>query len=124
MTGRACAGRRIDLDHAIDLMPALVVLEGDRASCRCRQSRRRHVVGVREERVVDVDPLFRRDVEQHGLLDVEHVAGLRVLQRRVFRLQLVLGRGLDVVNVAALTRPDLVDRELLESGDQASESGS
>ena len=111
---RASRGR-VDLDDAVELVTALVVLERHgRAALAPLQPR--HVVRVREQRRVDDDLLFRGDVEDDGPLDVQHVARLRVLHRRVLRLELILGRGFDEVDVAAVAGRHLVDGNLRRVG--------
>jgi hypothetical protein len=87
---RLCRGR-VDLDDPVDLMAALVVLEREGAAV-LPPHERRHVVCVRERCVVDEHLLLRGDVEEDRPLRVEHVARLGVLERGVFRLQLVFGR--------------------------------
>src|SRR5689334_16452910 len=47
---------------------------------------------------------MRLHVEDGGCANVENVAGLVVQQRRVLRLELVLGRRLDVVHLTAVAR--------------------
>jgi hypothetical protein len=81
------AGGRVNLDDAVDLVPALVVLERQRAAVLA-PLQSRHVVRVRKQRVVDVKRLLRVEVKQHGLLEIQHVAGLRVEPRRVLGLEL------------------------------------
>ncbi len=113
---RARAPRdRVDLDDTVDLVAALVVLERDgRADLAPLQAR--HVVRVREQRRVDDDLLLRGDVEDDRPLDVHHVPRLRVLHRRVLRLELVLRRGFDEADVAAEAGRHLVDGNLRRVG--------
>ena len=103
--------QRIDLDDAVHLVAALVVLERHRMTVLA-PFQRQVVVGVRKEPLVDHDLLSRVDVKEHWLFHVEDVTRLGVLERRVFRLQLIFGRRPDVVHVAAITRLDLVGGDL------------
>ena len=110
--GARLPGGGIDLDDAIDLMAALVVLERHRVSVLA-PFEPGHVVRVRKERAIDVDLRARGDVEQHRRALVEHVAGLVVQQRRVLRLELILGRRLDVVHLAAIAGPNAIRGDVL-----------
>jgi hypothetical protein len=101
--GARRAGRGVHLDDAEDLVAALVVVERDGRAVAAPLEPRLGV-GVGEERRVNDDLRLRRDVEEHRQFDVEHVAGLGVLERRVLRLELVLRRRLDVVHVTAVSR--------------------
>jgi hypothetical protein len=60
--GARLAGAGVNLDYAIDLMPALVVFKCERAAVLA-PFQARQVVGIRKERVVDDDLLFGLDVE-------------------------------------------------------------
>ena len=93
----------LGLDDAVDLVPPLVVFERDGRAVLA-PGRRRRLVGVGEQPVVDVDLPARGSLEHHRLLDVEHVARLGVEPGRVLRLELVLGRRLDVVDQPPVPR--------------------
>ena len=108
--GPRAARRRIDRDHPIELMSTLVVFERDRGAV-ATPVERAHVVGIRKQRRVDHRLRFRVDMKEDGSFNVQHVAGLRILQHRMFGLELIFGRGLDIVYVSPLPRPDLVGRE-------------
>src|SRR5262249_45612356 len=108
-------GRGADFDQAVHLVAALVVLEGERGAVLAPR-RLRDVVRVEEERVVDNLRTVRLDVEDVWTLDVEDVAGLRVLHHRVLRLELILGRRLDVVDEATVAGRDFVDGDLRRVG--------
>ena len=79
----------VDLDDAVDLVAALVVLERDRAAV-LPPYQRRLIVGIRKQRVFDGEDLPVLDVKHDRPFDVENVARLRVLERAVLRLELVL----------------------------------
>ncbi len=57
------AGAGVDLDHLVDLMSALVVLEGESAAV-LPPHRRGDGVGVRKERVVDLDMPLRESTSK------------------------------------------------------------
>ena len=101
--GARRAGRRIHLDDTVDLMAALVVLERERMAV-LPPHRARQLVGIQKQRVRNRDRGFRVDVDHHGLRQIQDVARLRVDARGVFRLQLILGRRLDVVHFALVPR--------------------
>ena len=84
------ARRRVDFNHAIDLVPALVVFERERAAVALPFDA---PVGVRirEERAVDDRLLLRRDVEEHGLVEVHDVARLPIEPGERIRLKLIVG---------------------------------
>ena len=109
------AGRRVDFDDAVHLVAALVVFEGQRPAVFA-PFELGHRVGVREERVVDDDLLLRVEDEQHRLVDVEHIAGLRIEERRVFRLKLILRRRFDVVHFTFEAGMHLVNSDLFRIG--------
>jgi hypothetical protein len=90
---------------------ALVVLERDRGAVFA-PDQPAEIVRVRKKHVADHVHGLVRDVDNDWRLDVEHVTRLGVLHRRVRRLQLILGRGLDVVNVPAKAWSDFVDGKL------------
>src|SRR5450759_337552 len=55
------AARRIGFDHAVELVSALVVFEGERTAILAPHDARK-LVRIREERVVDRDLRLRGDV--------------------------------------------------------------
>ena len=77
-SGFAAGG--VDFNDAIHLVAALVVLERHRRAVLA-PNERRHVIRVGEQRPVDdvLPPGF--DLEDHRLLDVEHIARLGVHER-------------------------------------------
>jgi hypothetical protein len=78
---RACtAGRRIDLDHAVDLVSALVVLKRQRRTV-LPPLQAAEVVGVRKQGVVDDMDALVDHTDDDGPLDVQHVARLGILHR-------------------------------------------
>ena len=106
------AGRGVDLDDTKQLVAALVVFKYHRgAVLPPRQAR--YVVRVREKSSIDLQPLPGFDREQHRDLDVQHVSRLRILHRRMLRLQLVLGRRLDEMHVTAIAGSHLIDSDRL-----------
>ena len=109
------AGGGIRLDDPEHLVAALVVFEGERGTVLAPLEPR-EIEGIGEERVVDGQRLLALDGEDDRLLEVEDVARLGVEARRVLRLQLVLGRGLDVMHEAAVSRLHAIRRELLRVG--------
>ena len=116
MTARARAGCGVDLDDPEHLVAALVVLERERRSCPCATRARERSYGLGNSALSIGQRRLVADVEDDRLLEVEDVAGLRVEARRVLRLQLVFGRRLDVVDQAAVARPDAIGRQLLRVG--------
>ncbi len=108
--GARLPGCGVDLDDPVDLMAALVVLERD-GTVVLAPFEPGHRVRVREERAVDDDLCARGDVEQCRRALVEHVARLVVEERRVPGLELILGRGLNVIDLTAVTRPHAIRRE-------------
>ena len=101
----------IDLDHAVDLVSTLVVLEREGAPIVAPLDPG-HVVCIREQRVVDDGLRVRRHVEQHGRVPVEHVARLVVEHGRVPGLELVVRRRRDVVHLALVARAHAVRGEV------------
>ena len=103
------AGRGIDLDDPVDLVAALVVLEGEGPAVLA-PGEAAELIGVGEERVVDLDPRLGVDRKEDRPLDVEDIAGLGIFHLVVLRLKLVRRRGLNVVDDAvgapAQTRHD------------------
>src|SRR5262249_22597597 len=73
---------RIDLDHAIHLVSALVIFERESAAIPPPLGARQ-AVGIGEERVVDRDLLLAFYIEEHRMRNVERVAGLGVDARGV-----------------------------------------
>src|SRR5579864_6433131 len=92
-------------------MAALVVLKRKSAAV-LPPDRPREAVGIRKQRVIDFDLLFRRDLKQHWLGDVQRVSGLGVLTREMLWLKLVGGRRLDIVYFAAVARPHAIRHEV------------
>ena len=72
-----CFAVRVDFDYTINLMTALIVLKRERPAVLA-PDRIRQFVRIREKRVIDIDLLSRRNVKQHRLFEVEHVARLGV----------------------------------------------
>ena len=81
-----------------------------------RHSSRERSYGFGKQRVVDGPGRLVADREDDRLLEVEHVAGLRVEAGRVLRLKLVFGRRLDVVDQAPVARLDAIGRQPLRVG--------
>ena len=111
----SAAGRGVDLDDAIDLMAALVVLECEGMAVLTPHGLRDLVRG-REERVVDRPLRPRLDIEQHRLNRVEQVARFSIENRRVLRLQLVHWRREDVVHQSVVAGPPPVRDQFLRVG--------
>ena len=110
--GTGLSGSRINFDHAIFLMAALVVFESKRPVI-LSPDQIRHAVRVRKQRVVDDDLLFVFERKEHRLLDVDRVAGLGVFDRPILRLFLIGGRRLYILDLAMITGTDTVSRDLL-----------
>ena len=110
--GPRLARLRIHLDDAVDLMAALVVLECERPPV-VPPLHRRDPVRVREERVVDLHPRAALDIEEHGPVEVEHVARLAVEHRVQPGLQPILGGRQHEVDRAMVSRtPSVGDQPL------------
>src|ERR1051326_8864885 len=109
LIGNECArfAVRVDFDHAINLMTALIVFKRE-CPAVFAPDRVRQFVRIRKERVVNVDLLMRGDIKQHGLFQVEHITRLGVYDRRELRLDLILGRRFDVAPFPLLTRAPTV----------------
>ncbi len=109
---RACAaGARVHLDHAIDLMAALIVLERERSAVLAPRELE-ELIRIREERVIDLNDVFRRDVDEHRISLVEYVAGFGIDALHVLGLQLIRGRRLDVAHEPAVARRHAIHRDL------------
>src|SRR5688500_5116812 len=93
-------------------MPALVVFERDRAAVFAPGHA---AVGIRVliERRVAIEALFRRHVEDDRVIEILLVAGFAIEDRRVLRLHLIGGRGLDEMHLPAIAGAPLEDRNLL-----------
>jgi hypothetical protein len=72
-------------------MAALVVLEGESPRVLAPDGRG-HIIRVREEGVVDIEPAAAVEEKQDRLIEIEHVAGLSVFELRILGLPLVDGR--------------------------------
>ncbi len=81
-------GGGVDLDHAIDLVAALVVLKRDRAAVGAPLEPGIGI-GVREKLQIPGQLLPGLHVEQDGMIEIHHVARLAIEIRRVFRLHLI-----------------------------------
>ena len=104
------AGLRVHLDHAVDLVAALIVLEGEAAAI-LPPHRRCEVVRVGKQRLVDLRLLLRGHVEEGRKRDIQRVPRLAVKNRRVLRLKLVGGRRFDVVYLPVVPRPRVIGHQ-------------
>ena len=108
---RACdAGLAVHFDHAIELMAALVVFEGD-APAVAPPEDARDLVGIRKERVVDENFTLPGYIDQDAFLLVEGIAGLGVETLECLRLHLVGRRGIHVSDHPAIAVLDQACRE-------------
>jgi hypothetical protein len=106
--GARLARRAVDLDDPVHLMATLVVLKRHGRTVFAPLEPRQ-IVRIGKERGVDEQLGFRGHVEDHRALDIQHVAGLCILERRVLWLELVFRRRLDVMHVTPIPWRDLVD---------------
>src|SRR6185312_8695566 len=109
------AGGSIDLDHSVDLMAALVVLEG-KAAAVLPPHRFSNVVRIGEQSAIDIGLLLRRYVEQDRERNVQCVSRLGVVNCGVLRLDLICRRGLDVVHEAVVARARVIRHQLFGVG--------
>ena len=124
MTARALACCGVDLDDAVDLVSALVVLERDARGCS--SARRGGSCRTRSETArCRRRPALRGDVDEHGPFDVEHVARLGV-QHASNTSAAADPRATTRRSARSAGSPgsNFVCREALESGDHTIESGS
>src|SRR5438128_2222066 len=92
-------------------MSSLVVFKSESAAILA-PDRIREAVRVCEECVVDYDLLLRLEIEEHRLGNVEGIARLGILTRRVFRLKLISWRRLNIVYLTLIARPDAIRCEV------------
>src|ERR1035437_6337438 len=75
--GARLAGLGIHFDHAVYLVAALIVFEGE-AAATLPPDRRREVVGIGKQRRIDLRLLLRGHVEEGRPGDIERVTRLAV----------------------------------------------
>ena len=92
-------------------MAALVIFESETAAV-FPPHRGSDVEGIGEEGVVDLDFGLLLHVEQRRIGDIQGVAGLLVMNAGGLGLHLVGGRRFDVMNLAVITGPCVVSRQV------------
>src|SRR5262249_53505817 len=103
------AGRCVNLDHPIHLMPALIVFKRE-GTVVLSPDDGSHVVRVWKKGVVDRDLLLRIEQKKDWLLYVDRIARLGVFDGPIFRLKLVGGRRLDILYFSVIARADSIRR--------------